>query len=201
MTKHRTSSRGRRFVEKYTQMHRLVEDEYGAIVLYIGAENWPFPTPLVASDGKWYFDAAAGMQEVLLRRIGENELHVLHVCHAHVIAPSAARQTSSDDRTEIAGLLVNVGKGGPAVAFHGYYFRRLDSGEKITSSAATTPFAFIAYPAEYRSTGVMTFLVDRDGNVYEKDLGPNTAVMAKAMSKQPPHDTTWRRVDDADPAG
>src|SRR4051812_5002342 len=84
-----------RFVEKYTQMHRLVEDEYGAIVLYIGAENWPFPTPLVASDGKWYFDAAAGMQEVLLRRIGQNELDVLHVCHAHVIAPSAGRQTPS----------------------------------------------------------------------------------------------------------
>jgi hypothetical protein len=197
-----------RFVQKYEQMHRLVQDEYGAIVLYVGAENWPFPTPLVSSHGSWYFDAEAGMQEVLLRRIGENELNVLHVCHAHIIARSADQQTPPYDHAEIAGLLVNVGKGGPAVAFHGYYFRRLESAEQKVSPAAANdrrdgnttpaPFAFVAYPAEYRSTGVMTFVVDRDGNVYEKDLGPNTVAIAKAMSRQPTHDATWRRVDDVD---
>jgi hypothetical protein len=200
-----------RFVQKYEQMHRLAQDEYGAMLLYVGAENWPFPTPLVSREGRWYFDAEAGMQEVLLRRIGENELNAIRVCHAHITARGADRQTPPYDHAEIAGLLANLGNGGPAAALHGYYFRRLESGQQKVApapaaetgsrerNARSAPFAFVAYPAEYRATGVMTFVVEPDGNVYEKDLGPNTVAIAKAMSTQPTQDATWHRVDDADP--
>jgi hypothetical protein len=55
-------------------------------------------------------------------------------------------------------------------------------------------FAFVAYPAEYRNSGVMTFIVNQDGTVYEKDLGQDTEKVAVAMSEYNP-DQTWRRTD------
>jgi Protein of unknown function (DUF2950) len=58
-------------------------------------------------------------------------------------------------------------------------------------------FALVAYPAEYRNSGVMTFLVNHQGNIYEKDLGPNTARIASGMTAFNP-DNTWQRVTDTD---
>ena len=55
-------------------------------------------------------------------------------------------------------------------------------------------FAFVAYPAEYRSSGVMTFTVDQDGIVYEKDLGPRTAEIAKTLTRYD-RDASWRKAD------
>ena len=55
-------------------------------------------------------------------------------------------------------------------------------------------FAFVAYPAEYRSSGVMTFIVNQDGLVYEKDLGAQTADIAQSLRAYDP-DQTWRRVE------
>ena len=68
---------------------------------------------------------------------------------------------------------------------------------KITSSIGkmTEGFAFVAYPAEYRSSGVMTFIVDQDGVVYQKDLGEKTDVLAKAMKEYDP-DSTWQKAED-----
>src|SRR5262245_18742146 len=68
------------FVEKYQEMHRLVREPDGTAVLYIGAENWPFPVPLVAKDGNWQFDPDAGAQEIGARRIGEDESIAIEVC-------------------------------------------------------------------------------------------------------------------------
>src|SRR5437879_1673646 len=62
-----------RFSQKYQEMHRLVREPDGSTVLYIGAENWPFPIPLVSKNGAWFFDSKTGTQEIRLRRIGENE--------------------------------------------------------------------------------------------------------------------------------
>jgi hypothetical protein len=73
--------------------------------------------------------------------------------------------------------------------FNGYYFRILTAqrkGETGTSSM-TGGFAFLAYPADYRSSGVMTFLVTQNDVVYETDLGPNTANVVKGMA-------TWKRT-------
>ena len=59
----------------------------------------------------------------------------------------------------------------------------------------TGGFAFVAYPAEYRSSGVMTFIVGEDGVVYQKDLGKKTEVLGKAMKEYNP-DSTWQKAED-----
>jgi Protein of unknown function (DUF2950) len=145
----------KQFLGKYRQMHRLVEEPDGTTQLYIGAENWPFPVPLVSRNDKWFFDADAGNQEVRFRRIGENETYSLETC----VALSGSEQPPSD-------------------ISHGYYFRKLS--EKKSGGAKEV--IFIAYPAEYRSSGVVTFVVTSNHEVFKKDLGAQTATIAKKMS-------------------
>jgi hypothetical protein len=142
--------------------------EAASHALYIGAENWPFPIPLVSRNGVWRFDSDAGMHEIRYRRIGENEVTAIALCQALVAQshPGAADATDS--------ITAAIESGDRPVAFHGYYFRRLaGSGNR---------FAAVAYPAAYRSSGVMTFIVDPDGGAYEKDLGPNTGKVAGTMT-------------------
>jgi len=162
-----------RFVQKYEQMHRFVQEPGGVTALYIGAENWPFPIPLVSRGGGWRFDSDSGLKEVRFRRIGENEVTAIGICHALVTA-----QTHPGADTEADGLvktvLPNVDQANAPVPFHGYYFRIL--------SRSPGGFAAIAYPATYRSSGVETFMVNQDDVVYEKDLGRNTASVARAIT-------------------
>ena len=155
-----------RFLAKYREMHRVAREPDATMVLYIGAENWPFPIPLAAENGAWHFDAKAGMEEVLYRRIGENELAATQACHALVLA-QRQRQWRERDATLYRA----------DAAFHGYQFRSLGS-------------AFVAYPTVYGSTGVMTYVVDQNDVVYAKDLGPNTASAAKGIRHFEP-DSTW----------
>src|ERR1035437_3828487 len=68
------------FVHKYQEMHRLVKEPDGTTTLYIGAENWPTPIPLVNKGNSWYFETEAGKKEILYRRIGLNELSAISVC-------------------------------------------------------------------------------------------------------------------------
>ena len=78
----------------------------------------------------------------------------------------------------------------------GYYFQLLATRPKNgTESKPTGGYALIAYPAEYRSSGVMTFVVMRNGVVYEKDLGANTSALASAMTAFH-KDATWRAADE-----
>jgi hypothetical protein len=151
------------FVQKYQQMHRLARQSDGTRILYIGAENWPFPVPLVATNGAWRFDADAGAREVLLRRIGENEITVMQA------------------------MLSGEVSGNKAAPYHGYYFRIVSSSPE--------GFATVAYPAAYRSSGVMTFVITPSKVVYEKDLGPAGARTAQAMNKIRA-DSTWVPVED-----
>jgi len=174
-----------RFGQKYEQMHRLVREPDGVAILYIGAENWPFPIPLESRNGVWKFDSRGGASEIRFRRIGENEVTAIGICHALV-----AGQTHPGTDTEADGLinavLPDIDSAAKPVPFHGYYFRIL--------SASAGQFVAIAYPAMYRSSGVMTFVVDQDDDVYEKDLGPNTAQTAKAMRTYH-SDPTWTLVE------
>src|SRR5713226_1317083 len=124
-----------RFSQKYQEMHRLVRDPDGSTVLYIGAENWPFPIPLVSKNGVWYFDSDTGVQEILFRTIGENETTAIQVCHVLAKAKEHTEtQTTGDD--PISQYAQNLVSGGAANAdatvrdtgnqpppFHGYYFR------------------------------------------------------------------------------
>ncbi len=189
------------FVQKYQQMHRLVRQSDGTTLLYIGAENWPFPIPLASRAGVWYFDAKTGAREILFRRLGENEYAAIEACHEMVRASKQPENdtTEVDEVTQYARTLINtqpvktssVPANGEEILgpFHGYYFKILAAQRRTTSGIAV-----MAYPADYRSSGVMTFLVTRNDVVYETDLGPNTADIVKAM-------TTWKRTSNWHVAG
>jgi hypothetical protein len=95
-------------------------------------------------------------------------------------------------------------KGAPPTPYRGYFFHFLarqgkdaPGGAKsyIANGKMTEGFAFVAYPAEYRSSGVMTFVVNQDGIVYQKDLGKKTEALGKIMPEYNP-DSTWRRAED-----
>ncbi|MCU1325604.1 MAG: hypothetical protein JWN34_974 [Bryobacterales bacterium] len=164
------------FVRKCQEMHRLHQESNGAFTLYLGAENWPFPFPVVRANNGWRFDSDAGEKEILFRRIGENELTAIAECEEFGAARNSLPANSNGD----VPLLL-----------HGYYFRLLPK----SSVKRGTPdgFTLIAYPAEYRSSGVKTFVVAPGGFVYEKDIGTDTAALASTVPAVH-KDATWRPV-------
>jgi Protein of unknown function (DUF2950) len=172
------------FVQKYQEMHRWVRASEGIATLYVGAENWPFPIPLVSRKGVWRFDSKAGSDEILFRRIGENEVTAIVACNT-LAAQRAHPGTDSEADRLVKMLLPQASKPKP---FRGYYFHILpNSGSGI---------AAIAYPATYRSSGVMTFIATQDGGVFEKDLGASTAKIAQAMTTYQ-SDGTWTPAEQA----
>lgn len=225
------------FVQKYEEMHRLVREPDGTTTLYIGAENWPTPIPLVKKGNVWYFDSEAAKREILLRRIGRNELSTIRVCeelaaaqkdyfaqhseyaqksesggaqHDGLYWKEADGQPKSPVGPLVAAALVEsttTSEGGGRAPFRGYFYRMLTRQGKDAPGGAknyladgkmTGGFAFVAYPAEYRSSGVMTFLVSQDGKVYEKDLGKKTESLAQSMKEFNP-DASWRQTEDLKP--
>jgi hypothetical protein len=194
------------FVRKYQEMHRLGRESEGSVTLYIGAENWPFPIPLIEKNVAWHFDSDAGQKEVLFRRIGENELAAIEICHELVSAEKQflAKPNVTDRADSPLASLVSAATSestnSDPVLIHGYYLRalttRLKSGTgQGTSGNTAGGFAFIAYPAEYRSSGVLTFIVTENDVVYEKDLGANSSALARAMTSFH-KDATWRVADE-----
>lgn len=165
------------FAQKYEEMHRLVREPNGSTALYVGAENWPFPIPLVATHGEWHFDADAGAEEIAAREIGENETVAIEICQATTKdIGSNGYKTSVYEAPviEFAQDLVRTknAKSASSERFHGYYFRvsRDRSGKTL----------LVAYPADYGVSGVMTFAAT--GNtVHERDLGPQTATVAQKL--------------------
>jgi hypothetical protein len=224
------------FVAKYRQMHRVAKVRDGVMILYIGAENWPDPIPLVRKNSVWYFDTDAGKEELLARRVGKNELATIEVCYQLVDAQQHhyARSNEGGHRYALkfsgdndgqdslfssengeqpvsphdafitsAGVENGTATSRDPVPFNGYYFRILTSQGKNAEGGAKSylangkmlsGFAFVAYPAVYRSTGVMTFIVNQNGILYQKDLGPDTEKIGNAMTEYDP-DATWERVD------
>jgi Protein of unknown function (DUF2950) len=183
------------FIQKYQQMHRLAREPDGDTILYIGAENWPFPIPLVSQDGVWRFDPDAGRQEVLFRRIGENEVAAIETCrNLAQIEHQPATRDKSDSAT--GTLLAELESNKGPVSLDAYNFRLLTGQSKTADGnegATTGGFALIAYPAAYRMSGVMSFIVDQKGIVYQKDLGLDTAKLAATMTGYRP-DPTWTPV-------
>jgi len=196
-----------RFSQKYQEMHRLVQEPDRTTVLYIGAENWPFPIPLVSKNGAWHFDSDAGTGEILFRTIGENEITAIEVCHGVAKAKEHSEtKTTGDDpiiqyaRSLVSGGAANVDGGArdtdnQSSLFHGYYFRLVTgntaagSNSRVSGSRKTETLALVAFPADYRSSGVMTFIVTKNGTVYEKDLGPKTTAVARNLDRGP--DSSW----------
>ena len=220
-----THSRSK-FAEKYGEMHRLVKEPDGMTTLYIGAENWPTPIPLVHKGKVWYFDTAAGKKEILFRRVGLNEMSAIRICEELVAAQkeyyssqhneyaqkifsdpdqhdglywkAAANEPQSPIGPRVAEAVSEgyvKGEGAPTTPYRGYFFHVLPRQGKNASGGAknyvvggkmTGGFAFVAYPAEYRASGVMTFIVAEDGVVYQKDLGPKTEIVGKALKEYDP---------------
>ncbi len=232
----------KKIVAAYDQMHRFVTTSDGRVFLYLGAENWPLPIPLIHRKGKWYFDTAFGKQEILARRIGKNELDAIQVCEAIVAAQQqymSRVQTGQDGAQYAQKILSDDGRhdglfwktapgepasplgplvasasaqgyrragGGKPTPYHGYIYEILkEQGPHAPGGAhsylqdgkMTRGFAVIAYPAVYRSSGVMTFIAGQDGAVYQKDLGPKTGTIAPSIKSYDPDDT-WERVPPED---
>lgn len=225
------------FANNYQQMHRLAYAPKGEVILYLGAQNWPFPIPLVKRGNGWVFDTPAGEKEILYRRIGTNELLTIATLREVVTAEDEykndvseggshqfARKLMSDTGTHdglfwpasdneqpspIGPLIASAtaegyqpGTSGKPTAFHGYLYKILTSqganapgGAKdyLVDGKLTGGFAILAYPVEYRSSGVMTFIVNQDGTIFQKDLGADTAKLAAAMNEYNP-DKGWEEV-------
>jgi len=204
----------------------------------VGEDEWPFPVPVVKVGPKWYFDSKSGLREILIRRIGRNELDAIKISRGYVEAQNEYALTKHGNSTvnQYAQKIISTpgtqdglawqnadgtwgGPVGENVAkavergytsrtepYHGYFFKILKGQgpdaplgqlDYMIKGAMIGGFALIAAPAEYRKTGVMTFMVSQDGVVYQKDLGPNTLELAKKIERFNP-DKTWTPVPDKD---
>ncbi len=222
-----------KFLAAYDRMNSLERKSATTMVVHVGPDSWAMPIPIVKRGEKWAFDIGKGKKEILKRRIGRNELHVIDVLNAYVDAQLeyAGKDCRGGGKVEFAqklissegkrdGLYWEAKEGepasplGPLVAraasegygnlspFHGYYFKILKGQGKHAAGGAyqyvvkdrmILGFALVAYPAEYDNSGVMTFMVNQAGTVYEKNLGKNTRRLAEAMELFDP-DKTWKPV-------
>ena len=236
--KYSDAAERQKFLTAYEAQHKLVPAAPGQMALQVGNDDWPFPIPLVQAEGRWRFDAKAGAQELIDRRIGRNEIAAIRTALAYVDAQKAFfALTGQSGQAQYAQRLVSApGKhdglywpanegeaasplaplmaqaqeegypgervAGKPVPFHGYYFRILTGQGTSASEGArdylsggrmTNGFALIAWPASYGASGIMSFIVNQDGIVFQKDLGPDTAVAARTKLFDP--DLSWARVD------
>lgn len=225
------------FVRLYGDANRLEPAGDKKVVIHVGKNDWPFPIPIVQTGDNWRFDTKQGREEILNRRVGENELDTIQTCLAIVDAQReyaamdrdgdglleyALKFESTKDKTD--GLYWEVKPGekpsplGPLVAkargegyskeekpapYNGYFYRILTAQGKSAKGGAYSylvkgnmvgGFAVVAYPATYAVSGVKTFIVNHEGVVYEKDLGPKTGKLAKSMKTFNP-DKTWEKVE------
>lgn len=211
-----------RFVERFDEKHAIVEDGANEATLTVGATDWPLPIPLVKADDKWHWDGAAGKDEVFYRRIGHYELKAIAAVRGAVAAEQEYAATSHDGKPAGSfarriisqpgaqdGLYWAAKQGepesplGPAIAaaggegydttgartpYHGYFYRILPNA---------SGFGVVAYPADYRESGVMTFQSSESGVVFQKDLGDSTSAVAQALTGYSV-DSTWTVVKDED---
>ena len=226
------------FAAEAREKKSVSEDPEGGnrAFLLVGKEDWPFPVPIVKRDNQWAFDAKAGRQEILYRRIGRNELDAIQICHGYVEAQHeyALEKREGYNVHQYAQRIISTpGKqdglawrnpdgtwGGPigeniaeaiekgytskAEPYHGYFFKVLKGQgpaaplgrlDYVIEGVMIGGFALVAAPAEYRVTGVMTFIVSQDGVVYQKDLGPDTLNIFAKMELFNPDDT-WSPVEE-----
>jgi hypothetical protein len=208
-------------------------------ILIVGNEDWPSPIPIVKVGKSWYFDTKAGREELLLRRIGRNELDAIEICRGYVeaqhdyallkhenagvnqyaqriISTSGMQDglawqnmdgTWSGPIGEKIAQAIAAGYSSRAEPYHGYFFKVLKGqgpaaplGEMdfVVKGVMIGGFALIAAPAQYRNTGVQTFMVSHDGVVYQKDLGPKTLELFQAIDRFNP-DKSWIPVREVKP--
>ena len=247
-------------VSESAQLQKVADSRY---ILVVGKDKYPTPIPIVQKENKWVFDTAAGLEEALDRRIGENELSAMDTCRAYAIAqweyftqgdwdndgvaeyaqkfystPGERNglywETSEDEKPSPLGALVAAARAEgygakplrsprtrktatppaetvsdkeappqPRAPYHGYYFKILKSqglhapGGKydyVINGNMIAGYALIAFPANWGNSGVMTFIINQQGRVYQKNLGPETAKIAPAIIEYDP-DSSWKLVE------
>jgi hypothetical protein len=234
------AARRARFIEAFNEAHSLQADGDSKSTLVIGKDEFPFPIPLVKDGDQWKWDVAAGVDQILTRRIGENEISAIEVMRAYVAAQLEYAEQPRDGRgiqyarrlmsregrkdglywetaegeaespigpliakAQSEGYKGRAAKGDGQTAYHGYLYRMLygqgpgaadGTRDYIVKDRMIGGFALIATPAEYGNSGVMTFIVNQDGVVYQKDLGPDTATEAARIKLFNP-DKTWTKVE------
>jgi hypothetical protein len=228
-----------RFLASYKAKNSLDKSAAGKATLVVGEDEWPFPIPVAQREGRWFWDGAAGAEEIINRRIGENELATIQSCLAYVDAQREfyVRNVQKDPLQHFANKLISsTGKkdglywpagdgespsplgeefaqaraegylqtGAPRGSpYHGYIYRLLvrqgpaavgGAYEYMVNGELLGGFGLIAFPAEYGSSGIMTFIVNHDGVVYSKDLGPHTEQVAMGIAEFNP-DSLWKQED------
>ncbi len=229
------------FAKHVAEKTTIVKENDTKAIIYIGNENWPFPIPLVRKNDRWSFDTVAGKEEILNRRIGEDELTAILVCRTYVKAQReyvlkdwdndgilAYAQKLRSDPDKKNGLFWRHAPGEPVsplgelvarariegykkgksvfkeqpIPFHGYYFNILTQQGKnapggkynyIINGNMVGGFALVAFPSDWGKSGVMTFIVNQQGKVYQKNLGPDTLKVAQEMKSYDPDDT-WTLI-------
>lgn len=226
-----------KFLASYDKSHIIENKAPNTAFLQTGADSWALPIPIVKKKGRWLFDTGKGKQEILNRRIGRNELHVMETMHAYVEAQHeyATKDCSACGKVVFAQRLISTpGKRdglyweakegddesplGPLVAhaaeegytsvglspFHGYYFKILKGQGKHAKGGAYNyvvkgkmllGFALVAYPAEYGNSGVMTFIVNQNGDIYQKNLGKKSRQIGEALKIFDP-DKSWKKLEE-----
>jgi len=226
------------FLADFKTKHMLVPEGDSVMNLMVGDNDWPLPIPVVLEKGKWYLDGAAGVDEIVYRRIGHNELGAIAVSRGFIDAqmeyvieghdgnePGIFAAKLRSDPGQQNGLYWPTAEGEPqspageAIAraaaegykavtgkrkpYHGYYYRMLfaqganaNGGAKefFVDGMLTDGVALLAWPADYGASGVMSFMVDEEGVVYQKNLGEDTAALAETIQVFDP-DGSWEIVD------
>jgi hypothetical protein len=234
------ANNAQRFATLLGQGCQPIKEGEDKITFEIGTNNYPMAVPLVKADGQWHFDTAAGMDEIINRHIGKDELNAIGVCRAYVTAqrqyasanpdagagakyaqkfkstpgkkdglywPAAENEPASPFGPVVAeahaeGYVRHIGKG--LHPFHGYYFRILTRQGKaapggkmdyLSHGSLKEGFALVAYPENWDQSGIMTFMVNQDGKVYQRNLGEKTSRIAGGMKEYNP-DSEWKLVPD-----
>lgn len=220
------------FIARYRARHIWVAGGPNDLVLQVGADAWPVPIPLVREQGRWRFDGLAGARELVLRRIGANELHTIDVMRGFVAAQIEYAQSAHDGngpgiyaaqlrshagmedglywrpapgkpRSPAGPLLAAASAEGYAstegerAPYHGYLFKLLlaqgphargGARDYIEGGKLTGGFGLIGWPVTYGESGVMTFIVNHTGVVWQRDLGSDTTERVAAIRSFDPDD-------------
>jgi len=228
-----------RFLQAYEARHSFDNGTEGQTTLQVGSDKWPFPFPLKQHGARWSFDSSAGAEEIINRRVGENELDAIQACLAFVDAEREyySRNPQSEPLLQYAQRIASTEghKDGlywpstgdeppsplgvqfaqarsegyfekgvvPGSGYRGYIYRVLTTQgahaaggayDYVVNGKMIGGFALIAYPAQYGNSGIMTFMVNQDGTIYQKDLGLRTADLARKIESFAP-DQTWTKVE------
>jgi hypothetical protein len=235
-----------RFARNLQKSHKLRKVSDTKVALLVGEDDWPSPIPIVKDGNQWRFDTRAGLEEILNRHIGEDELSAILTCRAYVLAqweyytqPNGTAQdglavyaqkfsstpgkhdglyweTAPGAKPSPLGSLIAQARaegyaagqprlqGTPRRPYHGYYFKILKRQgphapggrfSYVINGNMIAGYALIAYPDKWGSSGIMTFIVNQQGRLYEKNLGPKTAEIAAGIAEYDP-DPSWKLVHD-----